>query len=89
MAEFLARARSLCPLPARASTLRAAGAMLSRTPMADPRLAVILDRMSAALDRLEARPTPDPSLPERHRKLRAAMGEAIAGLDRLIEVETR
>ena len=43
--------------------------------------------MAAALDRLEARPAPDPTLPERHRRLRAAMGEAIGALDRLIEAE--
>ena len=55
--------------------------------MADPRLSHILDRMSAAIDRLEARPAPDPSLPERHRRLRTAMAQAIAGLDQLIEAE--
>jgi len=55
--------------------------------MADPRLAIILDRIGRALDRLEARPRPDPRLPARHAALREAMAHAIADLDTLIEAE--
>lgn len=55
--------------------------------MADPRLTAVLDRIGRALDRLEARPRPDPRLAARHQALREAMADAIADLDRLIEAE--
>jgi hypothetical protein len=49
--------------------------------MADPRLSNALDRIEAALDRIESRPVVDA---ERHARLREAVAESVAGMDRLI-----
>jgi hypothetical protein len=49
--------------------------------MSEPRLSNALDRIDAALARIESRPTVDAA---RHARLREAMAESVAGMDRLI-----
>lgn len=53
--------------------------------MNDDRLSTALARAERALDRIASH-APDPALRARHDRLRAATTDALARLDRLIEV---